>query len=136
MGKCRCTIESPWSSLYGIGSMLYLAGSLCYTFAAVFPEVPAILHAGNMTFVLGSIIFTFDAMYVRGEEHHSAKAADGGDAKLRSGKMHELYKYKELDQDPNMGMEEGHLQLQLDNLKSENFNSAAFNGRNLPASST
>jgi len=46
MGRCICTIETPWSSLYGVGSTLYLAGSLCYTFAAVFPELPALLHAG------------------------------------------------------------------------------------------
>ena len=92
--------------------------------------------SGNMTFVLGSIVFTIDAMYVRG----SAKAVDDDAAKsrsgkTRSGKMYELYKYKELDQDPNMGMEEGKSQ-QLDNLRSENFNSVAFNSRNLPASST
>lgn len=79
---------------------------------------------------MGSIVFTIDAMYVRG----SAKAVDNA-GKVQSGKMYELYKYNELKQDPDMGMEEGKLQLQFDNLRSENFNSAAFNGRDCPASS-
>ena len=90
---------------------------------------------GNITFVLGSIVFTIDAMYVRG----SASAMDETTGKTRTvsgrGQTYELYKYNELIPDPDMGIEEGKVQ-QLDNLRSENFSSAAFNSRKLPASST
>ena len=50
-------VHSPLLSLYGLGSLLYLAGSICYTVGTT-----ELVHAGNLAFVLGSILFVFDSM--------------------------------------------------------------------------